>query len=135
MSDTPRERWNRNEGIQAKTVQAEVLAVGRGARAIKSVAAGDAEALAQAIAQLREAIAGLGLQPAAREVLERDVSALAEDVQSGGTDGGKAESRLRGIADKLKMVGVVLGDVAALAEPVTKIAGLLRIPLSFLAGG
>jgi hypothetical protein len=135
MTRAPSSQGSHNEGIQANTVQADVLAAGRGARASKSGAPGDAEQLARAVGQLREAIAGLGLQPAAREVLEQDVKGLADEARSGRPDERKAEIHLKGIADKLKMVGVVLSEVVGLAEPVTKIANLLRIPLTFLTGG
>jgi hypothetical protein len=125
---------SRNEGIQATTVTAEVLAVGHGARAIKHAAPPDTEALSKAVAQLRDAVAALELPHAAQEVLQRDVQGLAETAASGVPDERKAETHLHGIADKLKMVGLVLHDVVGLAEPVSKIAALLRIPLTFLTG-
>ena len=111
-----------------------MLAVGQGAQAVKYAAAADAEALAKAVGQLREAIAGLGLQPAARAVLERDVEGLAEATRSHRPDAPKAETHLKGMAEKLKMVGIVVKEVVGLAEPVSKIAALLRIPLTFLTG-
>jgi len=134
MTRNPRNHNAGNQGIQATNVQAEVLAVGQGAQAVKHAAAADAEVLAKAVGQLRVAIAGLGLQPAARAVLERDVEGLAEATRSHRPDAPKAESHLKGMAEKLKMVGIVVKEVAGLAEPVSKIATLLRIPLTFLTG-
>ena len=138
MTRNPRNHNAGNQGIQATNVQAEVLAVGQGAQAVKHAAAADAEVLAKAVGQLRVAIAGLGLQPAARAVLERDVEGLAEATRSHRPDVHpdvhKAESHLKGMAEKLKMVGIVVKEVAGLAEPVSKIATLLRIPLTFLTG-
>ena len=126
---------SRNEGIQATTVTADVLAVGRGARAIKHGAAPDAAALDHAIAQLREAVAALGLPPAARDLLQKDVQGLAEATAPGTQpDERKAGTHLQGLSDKLKMAGLVMNDLVGLAEPATKIAAILRIPLSFLTG-
>ncbi len=85
--------------------------------------------------QLRQAIAGLELQPAAREVLEQDVHALAETARSGQHDRSEAERHLKGIADKLKMIGIVMTEAAGVARPLVKIANLLGISLPFPAGG
>jgi hypothetical protein len=135
MADNKSIHGSQNAGIQANIVQADVLAVGYGAQATKHSTAGDPEALARAVAQLREAIDGLALQPAAREVLERDVHGLAAAASLERPDANKAQIHLEGIADKLKMVGVVLTEVVGLVDPATRIANLLRIPLAFLTGG
>jgi type IV secretory pathway VirJ component len=126
---------SRNDGIQATIVRADVIAVGQNAQATKHVAAEDSQALLRAVGQLRQAIAGLELQPGAREVLEQDVRSLAESAQSGHQDKSEAKRHLDGIADKLKMIGVVVSEAAGLAEPLVKIANLLGISLPFLAGG
>ncbi|HEY6434590.1 MAG TPA: hypothetical protein VIZ17_21655 [Acetobacteraceae bacterium] len=126
---------SRNDGIQASTVQADVLAVGQNARATKHVAAEESRVLLGAVEQLRQAIAALELQPAAREVLEQDVHALAETARSGRHDKNEAERHLRGIADKLKMIGIVMTEAAGVAQPLVKIAHLLGLSLPFLAGG
>jgi len=123
-----------NEGIQANTVQAEVLAVWRGAQATKYSTAADAEALSRAVGELHAAIAALALPAPARQVLDQDVRALADVAGHEQPDPQAARGLLKGIADKLKMVGIVLTEAVGLAEPVGKIANLLRIPLGFLTG-
>jgi hypothetical protein len=121
-----------NEGIQGN-VKAEVIAVGRHAQATKVTSASSANGIHQAILELRSAIGKIDLLPEARTLLDKDLSELAGATGSKEPDRGKAESCLKGIADKLKMVGIVLRDVAALAEPAKKIAELIGVTLSFLA--
>lgn len=133
MSGNDARRGDVNEGIQGN-VHAEVVAVGRQARATKYAGAVPIEDMRQAIAQLRAAIGGIGLPPPALKVLDNDLTGLDAAAQSDRPDRQKTEAHLTGIADKLKMVGIVLADVAALAEPARKIAELVRIPLSFLTG-
>jgi hypothetical protein len=123
-----------NSGIQANNVTADVLAVGTGARAVKTVHAGaDAAQLQRLIAELRNGFSQLSLQPQAHAALAEDIASLdqaAKDAaQNKPVRPESVSPILSSIVGKLKMVGVVLGDVAALAEPVKKIVGLLGIPL------
>jgi hypothetical protein len=123
-----------NQGIQANTVTAEVMAVGYRAQATKTVAAVDHDSLARAITQLGETIDRLGLAPAPRALLEKDVKGLTQATSGPKPDPARAKTHLEGIVEKLGMVGTVVKDVAGLVEPMTKIAGLLHIPLAFLTG-
>jgi hypothetical protein len=123
-----------NQGIQANTVTAEVMAVGYRAQATKTVTAADRDSLARAISQLGETIDRLGLAPAPRALLEKEVKGLTEAASGPSPDPAKAKTHLEAIVDKLGMVGTIVKDVAGLVEPMSKIAGLLHIPLAFLTG-
>ena len=65
-------------------------------------------------------------------MLDEDVSGLAQTAAAEKPDSERAKSHLKDIADKLKMVGIVLGDVASLVEPDRRIAELLGLPLSHI---
>jgi len=123
-----------NQGIQATTVTAEVMAVGYRAQATKTVAATDHDAMARAITQLGEAIDRLGLAPGPKALLEKEVKGLIQAASGPSPDAAKAKTHLEAIVEKLGMVGTIVKDVAGLIEPMTKIAGLLRIPLALLTG-
>jgi Family of unknown function (DUF5955) len=119
-----------NEGIQATTVTAEVLAVGHNAKATKTTYGGSDKAkLAQAVQQLHRALDALQLQAHARAMIEEDLKALRSGVQLKEPQANHIAQILQGIGGKLKMVGVVLKDALALREPITQIAHLLQIPL------
>ena len=116
-----------NEGIQATNVTADVLAVGRAAKAEKHVwSTADEGRLAAAIAELRQAVAALPLQPQTRQAIETDLARLEEDKRSP-ADTSVVKHTIEKVVSKLKAVGVIVGDVASLAEPVTKIAGILKL--------
>ena len=121
-----------NQGIQATTVNADVLAVGRNATASKTVLGGDQHAqLAQAVSQLVTALNRLQLQARAKAAIAEDLTNLRAAVETG-PSADRVGGILQSLSGKLRMVGVVLTQVAALSDPVTKIAGLLKIPLHLL---
>jgi len=121
-----------NEGIQADTVNADVLAVGRNATASKITYGTDNQAqLAQAVAQLVRALDALKLQVHAKEAIDEDLKNLRAAVEKA-PSADRVGGILQNITGKLKMVGVILGQAAALSEPVTRIASLLKIPLHLL---
>ncbi len=122
-----------NEGIQAQSVKADVLAVGRGAKAIK-VVKGSVESLEliKAIAELRQGLDTLKLDAAARAVVEEDVSALGTEAEKKQPDAQEVSNLLQRIAGKLKMVGVVLTEAIALSEPIKRIAELAGVSLKSL---
>lgn len=120
-----------NEGIQADNVKAEVMAVGRGARAYKQTIAAPGE-LARAIDQLGSALEALKLQPHAQAAITEDLTTLRTVAESNQAEPERAGNALQSLVGKLKMVGVVLSEVVALSEPVRKIAELLSVPLHLL---
>ena len=95
------------EGIQANTVSADVLAVGRGAKAIK-YGVGNAQDLAKAIEQLRVGLEGLNLQPNAKEIIKEDLAELHAATESKQPQADRAGRALQSLSGKLKMVGVVV---------------------------
>jgi len=119
-----------NSGIQANNVTAEVMAVGNRAAASKVVNTGVLNReLPGLIAELRNSLGQLSLQPLARQALEEDVGKLDRAAKGKSASPGHVGSILSGIVGKLKMVGIVMSDAVALAEPIKKIVGLLGIPL------
>ena len=76
MSDTiPTPPAQINEGIQATHVSAEVMAVGRNARAIKSIDdAIDQQELLQAVEQLRQGLQSLSLPSHAQAAIDDDMT-------------------------------------------------------------
>jgi hypothetical protein len=119
-----------NQGIQANTVTAEVLAVGASATAHKQVTMGATpQEFLQAVAQLRSALEGLTLPAPAKHVLADDIKALTAAISSAKPDSANVQSHLKSLSDKLKMVGLVMKDVTQLWEPAKKIAELAMIPL------
>jgi len=123
-----------NRGIVAHTVSADVMAVGEGAHAIKTVHAENGEALRAQVDALRAAIDALNLPSPQRTALEEDVAGLSE-AAGPKPDSDKARTHLRSICDKLKMVGIATRDVAGLVESMRRIANILLIPLHFLGIG
>lgn len=124
-----------NQGVQATNVHADVLAVGTGAKAIKNVGGLDADTLAtlkDALSRLDQGIAQLNLNQQAADLLRQETRAMTEMAESGTAEPGGFQLALKGLKDKLAMIGVVIADVVALAGPVKSIAQALRLPLSSL---
>jgi hypothetical protein len=119
-----------NAGIQATNVTADVMAVGSGARASKVVNAGEANReLVAMVADLRKQIDAMALQPQARQALEEDVAKLDAAAAKKDTKPEQVGGLLNNIVGKLKMVGVMMGDTLAIAEPIKKIVEMFGIPL------
>jgi hypothetical protein len=131
MSASERRSSSGNEGIQGN-VTAEVVAVGRNARAIKitKLSGEDRAELEQAIAQLHKAIEALQIPPAAQETLKADVSRLQTAAASDQPDHDKVGGILENIAGKLKMLGSVTANAVAVFEPLGKIAGLFHLSMA-----
>lgn len=124
-----------NQGIQAESVHAEVLAVGAGARAIKTVSGLSSDDLERAIGDIRAAIGRLGVQPEAKESLAEDLNGLHAAATVPAPDRREVQGFLKNITEKLKITGTVIREVAELAEPVRNIATNFGIPLSLLGLG
>lgn len=120
-----------NEGIQANTVTADVLAVGRGATATKNIS-GSSPDVMKAIGELRTAIEALNLQPHAKAAIDEDLRTIDAAAQASPPEPERGGHALQNLAGKLKMVGIVLAEVVALSEPARKIAEMLQVPLRAL---
>jgi hypothetical protein len=131
MSEKSRRESQVNMGIQANNVSGEVIAVGERATASKS-ASGDPQPVAQAIAQLQAALASLSLEPQAKAGIASDLAVLQATAPPNIPQAERAGHALMSLTARLKAVGVVLSEVVALSEPVSKIAEWLKVPLHLL---
>ena len=122
-----------NEGIQADSVKADVLAVGRGAKALKIVKSdADILELAKAISELRKELEKLNMNGTARAAVEEDIAALETEAGKRPSDPQEMGNLLQRIAGKLKMVGVVVTEVGSLSESMRKLAELVGLSLKSL---
>jgi hypothetical protein len=134
MSDTihtPRAQVN--EGIQATSVSAEVMAVGQNATAVQNAdRASSQHDLLQAVEQLRKELESLNLQPHAKAAVDEDIAKLQSATESKDNQSDHVGHILASLSGKLKMVGIVLSAAVNLSEPVRKIVEILRIPWNIL---
>jgi hypothetical protein len=122
---------DKNEGIQAGSVHADVMAVGHGARAIKKVTVqpGQRRELEELLTALGAALDARVTEPAARAVLEEDLSALRSCGAEAEVAPDRVADLLRGLTGKLKLVGNAVGEAAEIAGPLIKIAALFGLAL------
>jgi hypothetical protein len=121
-----------NEGIQATTVNADVLAVGRGAKATKVVHASDQVELLNAVRNLERALAGMSLSDSAKQAVQKDCSKMKEAVQKKQPNSRQVGTLLQHLTRRLKTTGVIIKDVAGLIGPIEKIAGIVHLTLASL---
>jgi hypothetical protein len=123
-------RQGANYGIQADTVQAKNLAVGQNARATYVERA--SPEVDQALQDLRDLIERLGLADSARALLTSDVEAIESEMSEEEPKTDRIGLLLKGLADKLKMVGAVAKEGANCIEPIKKIASAVGLGLAVL---
>ncbi len=122
-----------NEGIRATNVTADVLAVGRGAKAIKTVQGNaDNEKLVAAIRSLRSELDNLPLTKPQRDEIDHHAQALEQAAASKPSNSPATQGAFAKLVTILKDTCVVLKETAALAAPIQTIAGLLHLSLSAL---
>src|SRR3954452_15263078 len=115
MTEIGKDGTSGNQGIQANTVTADVLAVGTHATAHKQVAIGATpQDFLNAIAQLHSALNYLALPTSAEQVLSADIKELTAATTTPKPDNARIQSHLKGLSDKLKMVGIVMKDITEL---------------------
>lgn len=130
---SPRRSTSTNEGIQADTVTADVLAVGRGAKAVKTVHGNaDSEKLLAAVRSLRSQLDNLPLTKSQRDDLDQHAQTLEHVASSKPANSPEAQSAFAKFLDKLKDVGVVVKETAELVAPIKTIAGLVHLSLAVL---
>ena len=130
---SPRRSTSVNEGIQADTVTADVLAVGRGAEAVKTVHGNaESEKLVAAVQSLRSQLDNLSLTKPQRDELDQHAQALEHVASSKPANSPEAQSAFAKFLDKLKDVGVVVKETAELVAPIKTIAGLVHLSLTAL---
>ena len=126
-----------NQGIQGTHVNitADALAVGSRARAIsRSKSVIDAPAAADAVNDLRKAIAALDLGDDARGQIAEPVAELANAVADPAAQPNRIAALLDAVAARLASVGVIATNVATIAAPLVKVARLFGVPLPNIPG-
>ena len=118
---TDKRQESSNEGIVAKEVNAEVLAVGYRASAVKQSATSGEAGLDAAVAELRQAIDHLEINDTVRKALAAQVSQMQNT-------GGREEKSgfLKTITKHLTVLGELGVGAAGAIEAARKIAGLLH---------
>ena len=117
-----------NYGIQAESVTAGAMAVGKGATATQSIGAGsDSAMLVAGIADLRAALEASRLPLDARDVLNEDIEAIAAESGAAEPDRDRMESALKSLISKVKLAGRLTEDAAELIEPLKKIAAAIGL--------
>ncbi len=120
-----------NEGIQANVVKADVLAVGRGAQAVKMVLReSDREDILTAVGEIRRELGALKLEKAYEEEVQRHAQELERAATKKNASPAEVKGALGGLLEKLKQAGVIVSEVAGLVSPIQTIAGLLHLTLS-----
>lgn len=118
-----------NEGIQANIVRADVLAVGSGAQASKiSIDQGSSTAFVEALSSLRSAIEARLPASEGRKELEAVLNKL-DLIASKKAPAEDAPGALQTFIEKLRKIGIVIAEVADIAEPLKRIASLLGMSL------
>lgn len=126
-------RPSANEGIQANVVKAEVLAVGRGAKAVKTVLAeSDRQEILTAVHSLQQELGKLKLDKPHLEAILQHAEELKSSAAQKQPSPEKVQGSLGMLITKLKQVGVVVKEVSGLISPIQTIAGLLHLSLSSL---
>jgi hypothetical protein len=122
-----------NEGIQANVVNADVLAVGRGAHAIKMVLAeADRKQILEAVGQIHQELEHLNLSKPEVDVLKGHAEDLKQTVIKEDANPKEVEGALGKFIERLKQVGVVVKETAGLVAPIHTIASLLHLSLTSL---
>jgi hypothetical protein len=128
-----KKRSGGNEGIQANSVVGDVIAVGRGAQAVKMVfAETDRKEMLAAVGKIREELEGLKLDRAQLEEVKEHAQELEHEVAQKQPNPQKVGGALETLVGKLKQVGVAVTEVAGLVTPIKTIAGLLHLTMASL---
>jgi predicted metal-dependent RNase len=122
-----------NEGIQASVVNADVLAVGRNAQAVKTVLGNaDRTKLMEAVAKIDQELELLFVNRPDLRDLRDNAKELARTVNHEVVDPQQVEGTLGRLISKLKEGGVIVKEVAGLIAPIQAIGGLLHLSLAGL---
>ncbi|WP_143134626.1 hypothetical protein [Burkholderia ubonensis] len=132
MSKTSNTFSGINYGVQASSVNAENLAVGPNSIASTNVGGVRTSDLLKEVELLRQGLNAAGIHPQAQQLLAGDISALSNSLTVDKPDSVLIEGHLKGFIEKLRTIGVVLGDFTEIIGPLKTIADALRIPLAAL---
>lgn len=125
---------NINKGIHANTVNAEVIAVGDRATAIKSIPlqADLKQDVITAIQKLKEEFNIQIEDENANQQLNAETQKLAELLEKGDIQQDEAVGVLTNLSGKLGMIKGFLKDTASIRDNIKTIATLLKIPVSLI---
>jgi signal recognition particle subunit SEC65 len=127
---TKKPQASSNEGIRASTVIADVLAVGRNARAEKTVIEqADRKKLSEAVARLDQELESLAVRNPQLADIRENAQELSRSTSQDEVDPRHVQGVLGRLASKLKEGGVVVKEVAGLIAPIKAIAGVLDLSL------
>lgn len=116
-----------NEGIQARDVRADVLAVGKGAKAVQHRGGDAKEALEGALAELRAALGELGADAEGeQEQIEIRLRALEEASRAEKPDKTEVEvalSKLAGVVERVEHSAQVGQRIVAAVRSVCSLVG------------
>jgi len=124
-----------NYGIIATNVSANVLAVGTAASAVQNVQQFGPQIQAEAqqlLSQFRTELERVLNDPERRAFVEEETKQLEKTLKEDAPSVDKISGLLESISKKLRLVGVVVANVQALAAPLGALAKMLRVPLHVL---
>jgi hypothetical protein len=123
-------RQRSNEGIQANNVTADVLAVGRGAKAVKTVQGNaDMEKLLAAMSAVRSQVDNLPLTKPQRDAVEEHAKNFESVAASKAANSPETQGAFKKFLEALKEVGIAVKETADLVAPINTIAGIIHLSL------
>ena len=133
---TKQNRTGANEGIQANVVKADVVAVGRGARAVKvMLSEGGRRELLEAVSKIHRELDKLDLSRQQQDEVKQHAAEIERMVTRKQADPKEAEGTLGKFVKKLQEVGVIVKETTGLLAPLRTIAGLFHLSLTSLGLG
>lgn len=122
-----------NQGIQANSVVADVLAVGQKATAYKNVQLGGQPGqVLEAITQLRVALNHAALPLPDKQAIAGHLDELASTSVTTKPERSKVQAILKSVCETLKSAGVAIKDISELCDPIMKIAEFAAVPLHLI---
>jgi hypothetical protein len=113
-------------------VTAKAVAAGPHAQAtVNEAGAVSREEFDGALKALRAQIAALEVPEQSRQLLHDDVTKIEQMASQKPEQKAAASDVLKGLVDKLKMIGVFMQTAVGLAGPIKIVAGWLGVPIPF----
>ncbi len=119
-----------NQGIIADNVSAQVIAVGKNARAIQNLSSVDLEHFRSSVAELKSAIDGLKIPEKAKASISEHVSGLETEAGKSAPDRGRVEGALKALSSSAKLLGEFVSNATIILGPIAKIAALFGLAIA-----
>lgn len=127
---------NVNQGIHAKIVNADVLAVGEGAKAVKNIVnTGTGPEIVAALGEMRKALAELSLPRENRQEILDLIKSFQDSAIDESPNSDELQGKLQKIIGRMKAAGILISESTSLIEPIKKIARLIGAALPWLGIG